>query len=141
MTDQAKSRWPQIIVIYCLSVASAMVVSEGVPALGGIAAEFRPQSPVAIGLVMSIPALVVALGGLLTGWLVDQAGDRRMLLAGGIVMIAGDIGVTLTPSLGLLLACRVVAGLGYRPDEYAAPADIALGTRVLAATLAALASE
>ncbi len=32
-------------------------------------------------------------------------------------------------------------GVSHRPDEYAAPADIALGTRVLAAALAKLASE
>ena len=32
-------------------------------------------------------------------------------------------------------------GVSHRPDEYAAPADIALGTRVLASTLGKLASE
>ncbi len=113
MTEQATKRWPQILVIYGLSVASAMVVSEGVPALGGIGAEFHPRSPALIGLVMSIPALVVAIGGLLAGWVVDQAGDRRILLLGGLVMLAGDAAVLAAPSLGLLLAGRIVAGLGY----------------------------
>lgn len=113
MADQAKGRWSEIILIYALSVASAMVVSEGVPALGGIAAELHPRSPAAIGLIMSVPALVVAIGGLLTGWLVDQAGDRRVLLAGGIVLLAGDIGVILSSTIGTLLAWRVVGGVGY----------------------------
>jgi MFS family permease len=81
MVEQAKSRWPLIITIYCLSIASAMVVSEGMPALGGIAAEFHPRSPAAIGLIMSILALLVAIGGLLTGGLVDRAGDHRAGLA------------------------------------------------------------
>jgi predicted MFS family arabinose efflux permease len=127
MEEQATSRWPQIIIIYGLSVASAMVVSEGVPALGGIAAEFHPRSPALIGLVMSIPALVVALGGLLTGWLVDQAGDRRVLLVGGLIMLVGDAGVIVAPTLGLLLVSRVVAGAGYLCMAVAA---VAMLTRI-----------
>ena len=113
MADQAKGRWSQIVVIYALSVASAMVVSEGVPALGGIAAELHPRSPAAIGLIMSIPALVVAIGGLLTGWLVDQTGDRRVLLAGGIILLASDVGVISSSAIEPLLAWRVVGGVGY----------------------------
>jgi predicted MFS family arabinose efflux permease len=127
MTEQATSRWPQIIIIYCLSVASAMVVSEGVPALGGIAAEFHPRAPVLVGLVMSIPALVVALFGLLAGWLVDRAGDRKLLLLGGIIMLAGDAGVVAAPSLGALLAARLVAGVGYLSM---AVAGVAMLTRI-----------
>jgi N-carbamoyl-L-amino-acid hydrolase len=39
----------------------------------------------------------------------------------------------------LFIPCR--AGVSHRPDEYATPAAIALGTRILALTLAKLASE
>ena len=113
MNNQPASRWPAIIVIYCLSIASAMTVSEGVPALGAIAGEFHPHAPAIIGLVMSAPALVVAIGGLVTGWVVDMAGDRRLLLSGGIVMMLGDVGTILSPSIGSLLACRVIGGIGY----------------------------
>jgi predicted MFS family arabinose efflux permease len=113
MADNNAGRWPAIILIYALSVASAMAVSEGVPALGGIAAEFHPRSPAVVGLVMSIPALVVALGGLLTGWIVDRAGDRPMLLIGGLILLAGDAGVIVAPDVPTLLAARVVAGMGY----------------------------
>lgn len=127
MTDHGKGRWPLIIVIYCLSVLSAMVVSEGVPALGGIAAEFHPPSPSAIGWVMSIPALVVALGGLLTGWLVDVASDRRILLIGGLIVLAGDAGVIMASSFSGLLACRVVAGIGY---VFMAVAGVSMLTRI-----------
>lgn len=105
--------WPAVILIYALSVASAMVVSEGVPALGGIAAEFHPRSPAAIGLIMSIPALVVALGGILTGWVVDRIGDKRILLIGGLVVVAGDVGVVASTSIPMLLFWRVIGGLGY----------------------------
>jgi ureidoglycolate amidohydrolase len=39
----------------------------------------------------------------------------------------------------IFIPCR--GGVSHRPDEYAAPADIACGTRVLAAALGKLASE
>lgn len=113
MNDDVSNSWPTIILVYCLSLAAAMVVSEGVPALGGIAAELHPRSPAMIGWVMSIPALVVALGGLATGWLVDKAGDRRMLLVGGVAVLIGDGGAIASSAIAPLLAWRVVAGIGY----------------------------
>ena len=45
----------------------------------------------------------------------------------------------IAPIAMIFIPCR--NGVSHRPDEYAAPADIALGTRVLAAALAKLASE
>jgi ureidoglycolate amidohydrolase len=45
----------------------------------------------------------------------------------------------IAPIAMLFIPCR--NGVSHRPDEYAAPADIALGTRVLASALAKLASE
>jgi ureidoglycolate amidohydrolase len=45
----------------------------------------------------------------------------------------------IAPIAMIFIPCR--NGVSHRPDEYASPADIALGTRVLAHTLAKLASE
>ena len=45
----------------------------------------------------------------------------------------------IAPVAMLFIPCR--AGVSHRPDEYSTPAAIALGTRVLALTLAKLASE
>jgi N-carbamoyl-L-amino-acid hydrolase len=45
----------------------------------------------------------------------------------------------LAPIAMIFIPCR--NGVSHRPDEYAKPEDIALGTRVLALTLAKLASE
>ena len=43
------------------------------------------------------------------------------------------------PMAMIFIPCR--DGVSHRPDEYATPEDIAAGTRVLAYTLAKLASE
>jgi acetylornithine deacetylase/succinyl-diaminopimelate desuccinylase-like protein len=45
-----------------------------------------------------------------------------------------------TPRMGMIFVpCR--GGVSHRPDEFAAPADVERGVRVLAAALAALAGE
>lgn len=45
----------------------------------------------------------------------------------------------ISPIAMIFIPCR--GGVSHRPDEYASPADIALGVRVLASTLGKLASE
>lgn len=113
MTKPETGRWPEILLIYGLSLFAVMVISEAAPALGGIAREFRPPIPAQIGWVMSMPALVAALFALVAGWVVDRLGDRRVLLWAGLLLIAGDIGVVTAPNLSVLLAWRIVGGLGY----------------------------
>jgi len=73
-----------------------------------------------------------------------------------IVQVSGEYGITakhmvsrayhdslfmarVAPIAMIFIPCR--AGVSHRPDEYAAPADIALGTRVLASALGKLALE
>ena len=45
----------------------------------------------------------------------------------------------IAPIAMIFISCR--GGVSHRPDEFATPQDIALGTRVLAEVLAKLASE
>jgi predicted MFS family arabinose efflux permease len=113
MSKSEGSRWPQILLIYVLGIFAVAVISVAVPEVGGIAKEMHPTSPALIGLVISMPALVAALGALIIGFLVDKWGDRQVLMAGGLILIAGDVGVLLSHSLPVLLAWRVVGGVGY----------------------------
>ncbi len=105
--------WPRIVLIYLTGVFAMMVVSAAVPALGGIAREFRPPSPATIGWVMSTPALAAALASLLVGALVDRVGDKPVMLGFSVLIIVGDAGVVTAGSMEALLAWRVVGGLGY----------------------------
>ena len=113
MTEQTGSRWPGIILIYALGVFAVAVISVAVPEAGGIAREFHPDSPAAVGWVISMPALVAALGALIVGSIVDALGDRRILLVGGLILVAGDVGVAMSQGLSVLLGWRVVGGIGY----------------------------
>jgi predicted MFS family arabinose efflux permease len=103
----------KVAILFGLGVMAAMTVSEAVTELSAIAQEFHPRDPSLIGLVMSMPSLVVALGALLAGYLVDRLGDRPILLTGAVTAILGDICVISAPSLKLLLAARLLDGAGY----------------------------
>jgi predicted MFS family arabinose efflux permease len=92
---------------------AAMTVSEAVTELSAIAGEFHPDNRSLIGLIMSLPSLVVALGALAAGFLVDRRGDQPILLAGAATAVIGDICVIVAPSLEILLAARLLTGVGY----------------------------
>ena len=113
MSKSDRSRWLQLLLIYALGIFAVSVISVAVPEVGGIARELHPKSAAVIGWVISMPALVAALGALIIGSLVDRWGDRRVLLAGGVILVAGDVGVVLSHSLPVLLEWRVVGGVGY----------------------------
>lgn len=111
--DGTTGRWLRILLIYLIGIFGMLVVSEAISALRGIAMEFHPRSPAMIGWVMSLPALAAVLSALIIGWIVDNVGDRRILLIGGAVMVAGDIGVVMAGDITSLLVWRLVSGFGY----------------------------
>jgi MFS family permease len=113
MSKEQGTHWPRILLIYALGVFAVAVISVAVPEVGGIARELHPRSPAALGWVISMPALVAALGALIIGSVVDISGDRSVLLVGGLILVVGDFGVVWSHSLPVLLGWRVVGGLGY----------------------------
>ena len=125
MSDEPKGNWSRIILVYWLSVLGVMIISEAAPLLGGIAGEFQVHSGAAIGAIMSIPALTAAIGALLIGWLVDRFGDRRLLLAGGVLVMLGDVATILAPNINELLGGRFVGGIGYTCMAVASVAMVA----------------
>ncbi|WP_051356927.1 MFS transporter [Azorhizobium doebereinerae] len=113
MSTVIKAPLARVLIVYGLGVAGAMCVSEAVTELGKIAAEFHAPSRALVGLVMSMPSLVVAIGALLSGYLVDRIGDKPVLFAGGALMVLGDLCAVAAPTLNLLLAARALTGVGY----------------------------
>jgi predicted MFS family arabinose efflux permease len=103
----------RITIIYSLGVLAAMTVGGAIPVLNAIGAEFHPRDPSIIGLVMSLPSMMVAVGALIAGYFVDKWGDKQMLFIGSVAMVVGDAIVCKAPELHMLLIGRAVCGLGY----------------------------
>lgn len=103
----------RIAIIYSLGVLAAMTVGGAIPVLDAIAREFHPSDPSLLGLVMSLPSVMVAIGALIAGYFVDRIGDKQVLLAGAIAMVIGDGIVSFAPAMQTLLIGRVVCGIGY----------------------------
>lgn len=100
-----------------LLLASSMPVLAGAlvaPSLPGIQAAFADVEGVALWsrLMLTMPALAVALIAVSAGWLVDTVGRRSTLLIGLVIYgVAGTTGLWLD-SLGALIGGRLVLGLG-----------------------------
>ena len=75
-----------------------------------------------VGWLTGIFAVLGLLGGAPAGALVTAAGDRRMLLLGlGVMTLAGVVGA-IEPSYPILLASRLLEGLGFLLITVAGPA-------------------
>ena len=113
ITEQGveQGSWSSILLIYAIGVLGAMTISQAIPVIGELARLFR-AGPDA-GWIISVPSALVAVGALLTGWIVDRVGDKPVLIASGAIVVLGDIGVLFAFDLQTLLAMRVVEGIGY----------------------------
>ena len=104
-----------------LSVASATVVAVALPALArDLGAGGAEQQWVIDAFVLVFASLVIA-GGVLA----DRYGRRTALLAGLAIFAVGSLCAALAPTVELLLAGRVVQGLG---PPLVLPASLAIVT-------------
>ena len=102
---------------FVLRVASILVVlaisvDALLPALPGIAAELSPGAPNRAQLVVPVFVLGLGLGTLVAGPLADAWGRRPAILCGLALYAAGGVLGALAPSLEVLLAGRLLQGLG-----------------------------
>ena len=96
-------------------IASMTTLSGSIiaPALPAIAEKFRttPHIDILAPLVMSLPALFVALTAPLAGALMDRFGRLRLLYAGMLAWSAAGVAGTWCESLYALLATRALFGI------------------------------
>lgn len=115
ITDGGAARPSSATAVTLLAASTLTVMAPTIvaPALPSIAREFAtvPQADLLVPLVLTLPALVIALTASAAGALVDRIG-RRPVLLGGIVLygLAGGTGL-FVESLPGLLAGRVGLGL------------------------------
>lgn len=102
-------RW--IVSLAALTAITALSIDMSLPAQPTLAQVFG-VSPETAALSLSFFLLAFAIAQLFVGYLSDSIGRRRVMLAGlGLFVVAG-IACALSPTIHVLLACRVLQGVG-----------------------------
>jgi MFS transporter, DHA1 family, multidrug resistance protein len=81
------------------------------PAFPQVTADLATSASL-VGLTLTTFFLGMALGQLLGGPLSDQRGRRMPMIVGGLICTLGAVGCALAPSIGFLVAARIVQGFG-----------------------------
>lgn len=121
-----------LAVLCVLMTLNPIVASMYLPALG-IMADDLGTSIVGIQISLTAFFVGVAVGQLIVGALSDSLGRRRVLLLALAVLTAASIFVALAPTLELLIASRVLQGLGAAAGVVvvrAIVADIGVGAQI-----------
>lgn len=111
-TPPAATSWPRVLLLLAAGVVSAFLIGKAPPALGAIRTDLGVGLVVAGWVISTFNVIGLALGTP-AGALTSRLGDRRVVL-GGLTLCALASGVgALAQGPTLLLATRVVEGLGF----------------------------
>jgi len=103
----------ELVALLALMMSTvAMAIDIMLPALGVIAQDFGLATRNDAQLVISCFFLGFAIGQIFVGPLSDSFGRKRVIYAGYLIFVAGCLLSMLTESWTLMLAGRVLAGLG-----------------------------
>lgn len=124
----AASRWGVISLAVAAGVIAAMQVGK-VPPTMPLIAEDLALSRVSSGLVASLFFVVGAIFGVAMGGVADRFGELRVMFAGLALLALGSLLGGLIADSGVLLATRVIEGLGFTAVAVAAPKIISVAAR------------
>ena len=99
-----------LLFISCLSVMSAAVVA---PAIPGIAREFssQPEASLLARIVLTLPALFIALASPVAGKLADTVSRKAMLLCSLIIYLFSGLAVFWLRDIWMIFAFRATTGI------------------------------
>lgn len=135
---------PWVVTLAALTAMTALSIDLGMPAQPTLARTFDVDNETA-GLTLSLFLIGFAIAQLLVGYLSDAWGRRRVLLAGLVVFAIAGVACALSPTIEVLLVCRVVQGIGASTAPVVARAMVrdtqpaAQAARLLSTMLASLA--
>lgn len=96
----------------CIFATIAFSIDAMLPALPEIGKTLQPDAPNRAALVVLTFVLGMGIGTLFTGPLSDALGRRAVIQGGAVLYMTGALLAWISPSLELLLAARVLQGLG-----------------------------
>jgi len=114
MTDPktAISRTELVALMAMLTATVAFAIDAMLPAIPAIGADLSPGDPNKAQLVIATFVIGLGVGTFFTGPLSDAFGRRPVAVAGAIIYTFGALLSAVAPSLELLLAARLLQGLG-----------------------------
>jgi len=119
-----RTDWRAITVAYGLGVFGAAQVGRVAPAAEALRADMAFDLAT-LGWAVSLITLVSAVFGLFAGYGVARFGASRVLVFGTAILAASVLLATFSLSVPMLLAVRVLEGIGYLGVVVAAPTLIA----------------
>lgn len=104
---------PEFVALIAMMFAmTAFSINSMLPAMPQIASELSPDAPNRAQLIVTSLVLGMGLGTFLTGPLSDALGRRPVIIGGALLFCVGAALAWVAPSLWLVLAARVLQGLG-----------------------------
>lgn len=121
--EQAGRNWLYVAIVVIAGIVAAMQVIKPSIAAPLLQTSLAIDLP-SVGWLISVFALLGTVGGIPAGAFVTAMGDRRILLCGlSAITLAAGAGAA-APSFELLLATRIVEGMGFTLVIVAGPALI-----------------
>jgi DHA1 family bicyclomycin/chloramphenicol resistance-like MFS transporter len=112
LTERPVSQTEFVALMAMLFATIALSIDAMLPALPDIAASLTPDAPNAAQLVVTSFVLGMGIGTLFAGPLSDRFGRKRIIMLGSGLYALAALACYFAPSLELLLAARVVQGIG-----------------------------
>lgn len=102
---------PLLLCLALITATPALSTDMYLPALPATARDLSTTTPM-VQLTLSSFMAGMAVGQLIIGPISDSLGRRRLLLAGAVVSLLASVACALAPSIGVLIAMRLLQGLG-----------------------------
>ena len=117
------TRWSAVLAIVGAGVVAALQVGKVIIAAPLLRKDMGLDLA-SIGALAAVFSILGLVGGIAAGGVINRYGARRMLLAGLAATAVGSVMGAMATAYGVLLASRVVEGLGFLMITVAGPAAL-----------------
>ncbi|MDP9929359.1 MFS transporter [Variovorax paradoxus] len=108
----SSTHWPGVALVVAAGVVASLQVGKVAIAVPQLRTDFGLDLSM-VGWLMAVFSLLGVLGAVPVGAWVARAGDRRLVLVGLLAIAVGSTAGALAGSVAVLLAGRVIEGLGF----------------------------